>query len=337
MTNVLLTGGAGYIGSHICAAMTDSAIQPVILDNFSNSNLSVIPRIEKIVGRKIIFELGDVCDDAFVSLILEKYDIDAVIHLAAFKSVVESIEQPLKYYINNVGGMLSLLKAMESKKCNTLLFSSSAAVYGNQEILPIKEDAERSYTNPYGQSKIICEDFLEGLKKNNPSWKIGILRYFNPIGAHSSGLIGGNYEAIPDNLISHICHVAMRKLEFLKVYGGDYETNDGTGIRDYIHIEDLINGHIQGLKSLMQDGKSFTVNLGTGKGYSVLDIVKSFENINGVTVPYKIVGRRLGDIPKSFADPSLAKNIINWESKKTLENMCRDAWNWEKLNAKNNS
>ena len=329
MTNVLLTGGAGYIGSHICAAMTDAAIQPIILDNFSNSSMSVIPRIEKIVGRKIIIEQGDVCDDAFVSLVLEKYDIDAVIHLAAFKSVNESIEQPLKYYINNIGGMLSLLKAMESKSCNTLLFSSSAAVYGNQKILPIKEDAKRSYTNPYGQSKLICEDFLETLKENNPKWKIGVLRYFNPIGAHSSGLIGGNYEAVPDNLISHICQVAMRKLELLKIYGGDYETYDGTGVRDYIHIEDLVTGHMQGLKSLIRDGKNFTVNLGTGVGYSVLDIVKTFENVNGVTIPYKIVGRRLGDISKSFADPALAKNIISWEAKLSLNDMCRDAWNFE--------
>lgn len=333
MKTVLVTGGAGYIGSHICVALIESGIQPIILDNFSNSNISVLASIEKITSHKIIFERGDVCDENFVKLILIKYNVNAVIHLAAFKSVSESVEHPLQYYENNIGGTISLLKAMESQKCNTLLFSSSAAVYGYKHTAPFKEDSLRSYTNPYAHTKLICEDILQALNIKNNNIKIGILRYFNPVGAHHSGLIGESSLGVPNNLMPYICQVALGKISLLKIYGNDYETHDGTGVRDYIHIDDLVNGHIASLTSLLNDEKSFILNLGTGVGYSVLDVVNTFENVNKVSIPYQMVDRRVGDVAKSFADPSLAKKIINWEAKSTLKDMCRDAWRWERLNA----
>jgi UDP-glucose 4-epimerase len=328
----LVTGGAGYIGSHTLVELSDAGVDFIVLDNLSNSNLEAIKRVEQIIGKDIKFIKGDIRDKELLDEIFRAYDIDSVIHFAGLKAVGESVEQPIKYYDNNVAGTITLLKAMQEANCKTIVFSSSATVYGNPKTNPIKEDFEvGATTNPYGTSKYMIENILKDLKISDKEFKIAILRYFNPIGAHESGLIGEDPNDIPNNLMPYISQVAVGKLDYLRVFGNDYDTHDGTGVRDYIHVVDLANAHVKALKAL--DKNSFIiVNLGTGKGYSVLDMVKSFEKVNNIEIPYKIVQRRAGDIATCYADPSLAKELLGWEAKRDLEQMCKDTWNWQSKN-----
>ncbi len=330
--NILLTGGAGYIGSHTYCALIEAGYTPIILDNFSNSHPEVLNRLSQITGRKVIYETGDVCNQSFVEDVIKRHKISAVIHFAAFKSINESILDPLSYYRNNVGGLISLLDAMEATKCSCLVYSSSAAIYGIPDTVPITEDFPRSYTNPYAHTKIIGEDILTSLNITKPDWNIGILRYFNPVGAHSSGLIGENPKGIPNNLMPYVSEVAIGKRPYLNVFGNDYDTPDGTGVRDYIHVVDLAEGHLAALKVLLEQQKSFTVNLGTGQGYSVLELAHTFEKVSGKKVPIKIAPRRAGDVAECYANPSKAQEILKWNAKKNLNDMCSDAYKWQQQN-----
>jgi len=328
----LVTGGAGYIGSHTLVELSDAGVDFIVLDNLSNSNLEAIKRVEQIIGKDIKFIKGDIRDKELLDEIFRAYDIDSVIHFAGLKAVGESVEQPIKYYDNNVAGTITLLKAMQEANCKTIVFSSSATVYGNPKTNPIKEDFEvGATTNPYGTSKYMIENILKDLKISDKEFKIAILRYFNPIGAHESGLIGEDPNDIPNNLMPYISQVAVGKLDYLRVFGNDYDTHDGTGVRDYIHVVDLANAHVKALQALNKNS-FIIVNLGTGKGYSVLDMVKSFEKVNNIKIPYKIVQRRAGDIATCYADPSLAKELLDWEAKRDLEQMCKDTWNWQSKN-----
>ncbi len=332
MGKVLVTGGAGYIGSHTLVELSDAGVDFIVLDNLSNSNLEAIKRVEQIIGKDIKFIKGDIRDKELLDEIFRAYDIDSVIHFAGLKAVGESVEQPIKYYDNNVAGTITLLKAMQEANCKTIVFSSSATVYGNPKTNPIKEDFEvGATTNPYGTSKYMIENILKDLKISDKEFKIAILRYFNPIGAHESGLIGEDPNDIPNNLMPYISQVAVGKLDYLRVFGNDYDTHDGTGVRDYIHVVDLANAHVKALQALNKNS-FIIVNLGTGKGYSVLDMVKSFEKVNNIKIPYKIVQRRAGDIATCYADPSLAKELLDWEAKRDLEQMCKDTWNWQSKN-----
>lgn len=332
MCKVLLTGGAGYIGSHTYVELVQAGYQPVILDNFSNSNPVVLDRLQKITGKPVIFEHGNVADTVQVQSLIQYHQISAVIHFAAFKAVGDSVDKPLSYYANNLGGMISLLQAMDATNCHTLVFSSSATVYGDPLSVPITEDFARKHTNPYGHTKLVCEDMLASLRVSNPKWRIGVLRYFNPVGAHPSGLIGEDPAGLPNNLMPYVAQVAIGKRPYLNIYGNDYATPDGTGVRDYIHVQDLAQGHVAALKALHQSGESFTVNLGTGQGYSVMDVVTAFERISSKSVPYKFAPRRAGDVAQCFADASLAKRLLNWHSTRMLTDMCIDAWRWQSRN-----
>ena len=330
--NILLTGGAGYIGSHTYVALAEAGYTPVILDNFANSHRAVLGRLEEITKRPVLCKEGDVLDTAFVEDVLRGHQIAGVVHLAGDKAVGESVEKPLKYYRNNLGGAISLMQAMEAAGCGTLVFSSSATVYGDPASVPIAEDFPRSHTNPYGHTKLVIEDMLAAQGLARPDWKIGILRYFNPVGAHESGLIGEDPGGIPNNLMPYITQVALGKRPYLQVYGNDYPTPDGTGVRDFIHVSDLAEGHVAALKALLEKGTSLSVNLGTGKGYSVLDVVRAVEKASGRPVEYKVVARRAGDVAQCYADPTLAKRLLGWEAKRTLEQMCADAWRWQSRN-----
>ena len=330
--NILLTGGAGYIGSHTCVALTEAGFTPVILDNFSNSHPAVLDRLASITGRRIACEQGDVLDTPWVVGVLERHRIDAVVHFAGDKAVGESVAKPLKYYRNNIGGAVSLLDAMQASPCRTLVFSSSATVYGDPASVPITEDFPRSHTNPYGHTKLVIEDILAAVQVSDPSWQVGALRYFNPVGAHPSGLIGEDPSGIPNNLMPFVTQVAIGKREFLSVYGSDYRTPDGTGVRDYIHVQDLAEGHVAALKALLDRRQSFTVNLGTGQGQSVLDVVKAFEQASGRPVPYRIAPRRPGDVAQCYADPALAHRLLGWRASRSLADMCADAWRWQSGN-----
>jgi UDP-glucose 4-epimerase len=332
MIRVLLTGGAGYIGSHTYAALAEKGYHAVILDNFSNSNKAVIGRLELITKTAVPYEIGNVTNTQLVKSLIEGYQINAVIHFAGFKAVGESVTHPLKYYANNVGGMISLLEALSTTKCRNLVFSSSATVYGDPEKVPINELSPMRSTNPYGHTKLVCEQILSKIADSDPLWRIGVLRYFNPIGAHSSGLIGEDPAGLPNNLLPYVTQVAIGKLPHLNVYGKDYPTPDGTGVRDYIHVQDLALGHIAAIEALNENGKGFTVNLGTGHGHSVLEVVRTMERASGRSVTCQFRPRRAGDVSQCYADPSLAHRLLNWRATRSLAAMCNDAWNWQLKN-----
>ena len=327
--NILVTGGGGFIGSHTCVALVTAGINPIIVDNFANSSKVVIERLFQIVGQDVVYETGNVIDTAWVIQLLKRHKIAGVLHFAGDKAVGESVASPLKYYANNVGSAISLLAAMHATGCNTLVFSSSATVYGDAATVPIAETAPRSHTNPYGHTKLIIEDILAAQRIANPALRAGILRYFNPVGAHPSGLIGEDPRGTPNNLMPYIAQVAAGKRPYLNVYGNDYATPDGTGLRDYIHVQDLAQGHVAALQALLRHGESFTVNMGTSRGHSVLDVVHAFEKASGMPVPYKIVARRPGDVAQCYADASLAQRLLGWSANKTLAEMCADAWRWQ--------
>ena len=332
MENIFVTGCTGYIGSHTCVELLDGNYNVIGLDNFSNSKRSVLDNITKITGKSIKFYEGNMLDKALLDKIFSENEIDAVIDFAAFKSVGDSVSKPIEYYINNVSSVLTLLSVMKNHNVKTLVFSSSATVYGDSKIMPITEECKiGGTTNPYGTSKLYCEGILQDLYKSDNDWNICIFRYFNPVGAHKSGLIGEEPNGIPANLMPFISKVATKELEILSVFGNDYDTPDGTGVRDYIHVVDLAKAHVKGIERLDMDKKGMHIyNLGTGKGYSVLEMIKAFESANGVEVPYKIVGRRPGDIATCYADPSKAERELNWKAELGLKDMCSDAYNFTK-------
>lgn len=331
---ILVTGGNGYIGSHTCVELLNNGYEVVILDNFSNSKRENLSKIKQITGKDFTFYEGNMIDEDILDKIFTENKIDAVIDFAAYKAVGESVEKPVEYYTNNVSTVLVLLSAMKKYNVKKLVFSSSATVYGDPEVLPITEDCKTgNTTNPYGTSKLFVEQILKDLYKSDNTFDIAILRYFNPIGAHSSGLIGEEPNGIPANLLPYVSKVASGKLECLSVFGNDYDTKDGTGVRDYIHVVDLAIGHIKALEKLNKEGRGlFIYNLATGTGYSVLDIINTFEKVNNVKVNYKIVNRRPGDIAACYSDPTKAKEELGFVATKTLEDMCRDLWNYEKNN-----
>lgn len=332
MKKIFVTGCTGYIGSHTCVELLESGYEIIGLDNFSNSKREVLDKIKEITNKEIKFYEGNMLDEGLLNKIFTENEIDTVIDFAAYKSVGESVSKPIEYYINNVSSVLTLLKTMQKYNVKSIVFSSSATVYGTPEIVPITEDAKTGgTTNPYGTSKLYVEGILKDLYKSDNTWKICILRYFNPVGAHKSGLIGEDPNGIPANLMPFISKVATGELEELNIFGNDYETKDGTGVRDYIHVVDLAKAHVASLKKLKSIDNGLKIyNLGTGKGYSVLEMVKAFESANNIKVPYKIVGRRAGDIAECYADPSLAQKELNWKAELTLEDMCRDAYNYTK-------
>jgi UDP-glucose 4-epimerase len=329
---VLVTGGAGYIGSHTCLELLMAGHDVVVIDNLSNSKLVVFDRIERICGRRPVFYGDDVRNSGKVAEIISEHGIEAVIHFAGLKAVGESVAQPLRYYDNNVTGSLALLTAMMETGVSILVFSSSATVYGDPHSVPIFEDFPLSATNPYGRSKLMVEEILRDLIRADDSWHIALLRYFNPVGAHESGLIGEDPGGTPNNLMPFISQVAVGRRTELQIFGGDYPTPDGTGIRDYIHVADLAGGHIAALDWLQQHKGVHTFNLGTGQGKSVLEVVRAFETASGRPVPYRIVDRRPGDIAQCYADPSLAERELGWKAKRGITEMCRDAWNWQVKN-----
>ncbi len=330
---LLITGGAGYIGSHTCVELMAAGHEVVIVDNLCNSSAEAVSRIEKIAGQVVRFYKADILDEAKLDAIFTCECPDAVIHFAALKAVGESVAKPLEYYKNNITGTLTLLKVMGAHDVRTIVFSSSATVYGDPATVPIREDFPLSATNPYGQTKLMNEQILRDLHRADNRWRVALLRYFNPVGAHKSGLIGEDPAGIPNNLTPYITQVAMGKRECLNVFGNDYDTPDGTGVRDYIHVVDLAQGHVAAVEKLStMDGGVLTVNLGTGRGYSVLEMVHMFEEVSGRPIPYKIVDRRPGDIATCYADPSLAYELLGWKAKRGLREMCEDSWRWQSQN-----
>ncbi|RZI39839.1 UDP-glucose 4-epimerase GalE [Herbaspirillum sp. HC18] len=329
---ILVTGAAGYIGSHTCVELLTAGYDVVALDNLCNSSAESLKRVEKITGKTFSFHEADVRDRTALDALLRVYRVDAAIHFAGLKAVGESVAKPLAYFENNVSGTVTLLQALGDAGVKNFLFSSSATVYGDPESVPIRESARVSTTNPYGRSKLMVEQVLEDLGKSDPSWAIGALRYFNPVGAHPSGLIGEDPRGIPNNLMPFIAQVAVGRRERLSVFGDDYPTSDGTGVRDYIHVVDLARGHLAALAELFRSGMSFTLNLGTGRGYSVLEMVRAFEEASGRKVPYQITERRPGDIAVCYADPALAWHMLDWRAKKGLGEMCADHWRWQSGN-----
>lgn len=325
---VLVTGGLGFIGSHTCVELLNSGYEVVIVDNLSNSSIDVLEKIEEITSKRPKFYDIDVCDKEEVKKVFRVNKIDAVIHFAGYKAVGESVREPLKYYRNNLDSTLTLLEVMKEENCHNFVFSSSATVYGNPKELPIKEDFPLSTTNPYGTTKLMIERILADLSKADKEMSVIVLRYFNPIGAHKSGLLGENPRGIPNNLMPYIVRVATKELEMLSVFGNDYDTHDGTGVRDYIHVVDLAKGHIKALEKCVRFKGIEYYNLGTGTGYSVLDLVKTFEEVNNVKVPYKIVDRRPGDIDACYADPGKAYEEIGFKAELGIEDMCRESYNY---------
>ena len=327
---ILLTGGIGYIGSHTLVELLENNYEVVVIDNFFNSKKEVIENIKKITNKDFKFYEGDVCDKSILRKIFEENKIDAVIHFAGYKAVGESVKKPLMYYRNNLDSTLSLLEIMDEFNCKNLVFSSSATVYGKPETLPIKESSPLSATNPYGETKLVIETILKDLYKSDNEWNIVILRYFNPVGAHKSGLIGENPNGIPNNLMPYIVKVATKEYDHLNIFGNDYSTVDGTGVRDYIHVVDLAQGHVKAIEYINKNCGLDVINLGTGKGYSVLEMVKAFEEANDINVPYEIQERRPGDIDACYADVSYAREKLGFVAHKDLKDMCKDAYNYIK-------
>ena len=327
---VLVTGGAGYIGSHTCVELLNAGYEIIVIDDFSNSKKEVLENIKKITNKDFKFYEGDCCNKDILNKIFQENRIDSVIHFAGYKAVGESVKLPIKYYRNNLDSTLSLLEIMTLYNCKKLVFSSSATVYGKPSKLPIKEDFPLSTTNPYGTTKLVIEGILKDLYNSDNEWSIAILRYFNPIGAHRSGLIGENPNDIPNNLMPYIVKVATKELEYLSIFGNDYNTKDGTGVRDYIHVVDLAKGHIKAIQKVLNEVGIDCYNLGTGNGYSVLELVETFKRVNNINVDYKIVDRRPGDIDACYADPSYALEKLNWKAELDIEEMCRDAYNYVK-------
>lgn len=336
--NILVTGGAGYIGSHTCLELLNAGYGVTVLDNYCNSKPESLDRVERITGKTISRVKADIRDGAALAGALRESGAQAVIHFAGLKAVGESVQQPLRYYDNNVVGTLRLLEAMDACGVKTLVFSSSATVYGDPQRLPLTEDHPLAATNPYGRTKLVIEDMLRDAFAGDASWRFGILRYFNPVGAHASGLIGEDPQGVPNNLLPFVAQVAVGRREFLNVWGNDYATPDGTGVRDYIHVVDLALGHLRALEALgrplpdhAQD-KCLAINLGTGVGYSVLDMVKAFEQASGKSIPYQLQPRRPGDIAACYAEPTLAKELLGWQTTRDLQTMCADTWRWQSSN-----
>jgi len=329
---VLVTGGAGYIGSHTVVLLIEAGFKVVVYDNFCNSSIESIRRVEKIVGVKIPAVKGDIRDKEGLQRVFDAYPIDSVIHFAGLKAVGESVEKPLEYYDNNVVGSKILFEVMRDNNCKSIVFSSSATVYGDPKTVPVKEDFPISATNPYGRSKLFIEEMLRDLFVSDNSWKIVILRYFNPVGAHISGSIGEDPSGIPNNLMPFISQTAVGKREFLSIFGNDYDTPDGTGVRDYIHVVDLSDAHLKALQKIESFNQVMTINVGTGRGYSVLEMVKAFEKASGKKVAYQIAPRRAGDIAINYADTSYAKEVLGWEATRDIDQMCEDSWRWQSNN-----
>ena len=329
MTKILVTGGAGYIGSHTCVELLNAGHEVFVFDNYCNSQAESLARVARITGKTPQLIQGDIRDPAALSLAFTQSQAMAVVHFAGLKSVGESVEQPLAYYDNNVVGTLRLLQAMAQHDVKTLVFSSSATVYGEPQRLPLTEDHPLSCTNPYGQTKLAVEHMLRDLFTSDPSWRIAILRYFNPVGAHASGLIGEDPQGTPNNLLPYVAQVAVGRRPHVNVWGNDYATPDGTGVRDYIHVVDLALGHVKALERLAQQAACLTLNLGTGQGYSVLDMVQAFEHASGRPVPFQIAPRRAGDVAACYADPAQALQLLGWRAERDLASMCADAWRWQ--------
>ncbi|HRH79797.1 MAG TPA: UDP-glucose 4-epimerase GalE [Thiobacillaceae bacterium] len=333
MGAILITGGAGYIGSHTCVEMIQAGMEPVVVDNLSNSKPEALRRVERITGRPVVFHQVDIRDRAGMARVFEQHDIDAVVHFAGLKAVGESVAKPLEYYDNNVAGTVTLCQVMAAAGVKNIVFSSSATVYGDPHAVPIREDFPvGATTNPYGRSKFIIEEILRDLHVSDPDWRIVLLRYFNPVGAHESGLIGEDPNGIPNNLMPYIAQVAVGRRPYLNVFGNDYPTPDGTGVRDYIHVVDLALGHVAALRYLAANAGVATVNLGTGQGYSVLDMIKAFSAASGRQVAYEIAPRRAGDIARCYADPALAERLFGWRATRGVREMCADTWRWQHMN-----
>jgi len=329
---VLLTGATGYIASHTWLALRAAGFSVVGIDNFANSSPAVLDRLQRLAGEAPLFERVDVCDLPALQRVFEVHAPDAVVHFAAHKAVGESVARPLEYYANNVGGLVAVCRTMQSAGCRNMVFSSSATVYGVPERLPITEDAPLSATNPYGQTKLIGETLLRDLVASDASWKVATLRYFNPVGAHESGLIGEDPRGTPNNLMPYVAQVAVGRRAQLQVYGDDYDTVDGTGVRDYIHVCDLAEGHVAALRRLFARGESLTVNLGTGRGHSVLEVVQAYARASGREIPYAVVPRRPGDVAACYADPARAERLLGWRARFDLARMCSDSWRWQHMN-----
>ena len=331
-TRILLTGAAGFIGSHTWLALLAAGFRVVGVDNFANSSPEVLNRLRTLSGTEPEFVQADVCDAAAMAAVFDGERIDAAVHFAAFKAVGESTSKPLAYYANNIGGLLTLAQTMADHGCKTLVFSSSATVYGTPESLPLREDAALSTTNPYGATKLMGENILRDLERADPQWRVALLRYFNPVGAHASGLIGEDPRGIPNNLLPFVAQVAVGRRARLQVFGNDYDTPDGTGVRDYIHVLDVAEGHVQALRYLLDQQRSITANLGTGHGHSVLEVVRAFERASGASVPCDFVARRPGDVAASYADVTLANELLQWRATRDLDTMCADSWRWQRMN-----
>lgn len=329
---ILLTGATGYIGSHTWLALQSAGFEVVGVDNFANSSPHVLQRLARLGQRKPVFVQADVCDPVAMGRIFNDHKIDVVVHFAAYKAVGESTQKPLAYYRNNLGGLINVAEVMQSHGVRRLVFSSSATVYGQPEKLPIAESSALAATNPYGTTKLLGEELLRELERCTPGWGIAYLRYFNPVGAHESGAIGEDPRDTPNNLMPYVAQVAVGKRPLLQVFGGDYDTPDGTGVRDYIHVVDLAEGHVAAVRHLLERGTSLTVNLGTGRGYSVLEVIKAFEQASGRPVPHQIVGRRPGDVAACYADPALARELLGWSATRGLPQMCTDTWRWQSRN-----
>ncbi len=334
--NILVTGGAGYIGSHTCIELLASGYTPIVLDNLCNSSMVSLDRVKEITGEEITFIKGDVRDPEILNQTFQKHDIYGVIHFAGLKAVGESVEKPLMYYDTNIAGSICLFNSMKRNNVKRIIFSSSATVYGDPATVPIKEDFPVSATNAYGRSKLHIEEILQDTYVSDDQWQIALLRYFNPVGAHKSGLIGEDPNDIPNNLMPYISQVAVGRLQKLSVFGGDYPTPDGTGVRDYIHVVDLAKGHVKALQAFESDKVEnlYTVNLGTGKGYSVLEMIKAFSKASNKEIAYEIVDRRAGDIACCYADPALAKEMLGWNAEHGIQEMCDDTWRWQSNNPK---
>ena len=332
MPRILLTGATGYIASHTWLALQAAGFEVLGVDNFANSSPNVLERLQRLGGRSLAFVQADVCDPIAMRRVLDGAGIDAVVHFAAHKAVGESTQKPLEYYRNNLGGLVNVLETMQAHGVQRLVFSSSATVYGEPERLPLTEDAALSATNPYGTTKLLGEQMLREFEHFTPGWAIAYLRYFNPVGAHPSGEIGEDPRGAPNNLLPYVSQVALGTRPFLQVYGNDYDTPDGTGVRDYIHVMDLAEGHVAALRHLLGRGSSATVNLGTGRGHSVMEVIRAFERVSGRPVPYRVTTRRSGDVAACYADVSLARSLLGWTASRELDQMCADAWRWQSRN-----